>query len=402
MKILRSDLCKVVQRQRAAVITFFFCWASLQISAEIPIIAFGGVPAHESTAERFKEFREAGFDVSIENYWDVQPQQLSNILDIAHNESVRIMLKSRLLTEHPEKVAPYIKGHPALFGYYIEDEPYPATMNKTIDLYNKVRKADTTTRCYINLLPTYGIERDPNEQSSTYNDYLRQASRMNLPQISFDHYPIRDEGIRPDWYRNLEAVRRESLRTKKPFWAFVLCTPHVYYPQPTLASLRLQIYSNLAYGAQAIQYFTYWTPKPDDDYNYHDGPISLDGNRTKTYNLVKKMNLELRKILPLFDGAKVESVSHLLNIPNGTTKANKLPLNITKIKVKGKKGCILSTFKNGQHHYLAIVNKDHLSPITLTIGTRKGVVMIDKSLQERVPSSSYQVSGGDMLLFRLS
>jgi hypothetical protein len=69
--------------------------------------------------------------------------------------------------------------------------------------------------------------------------------------------------------------------------------------------------------------------------------------------------------------------------------------------VKGKKGCILSTFKNGQHHYLAIVNKDHLSPITLTIGTRKGVVMIDKSLQEWVPSSSYQVSGGDMLLFKL-
>ena len=108
MKILRSDLCKVVQRQRAAVITFFFCWASLQISAEIPIIAFGGVPAHESTAERFKEFREAGFDVSIEHYWDTPPQQLRNILDIAHNESVRIILKSRLLTEHPEKVAPYI------------------------------------------------------------------------------------------------------------------------------------------------------------------------------------------------------------------------------------------------------------------------------------------------------
>jgi len=386
---------------RAAIITFFFCWASQQISAEIPIIAFGGVPAHESTGERFKEFREAGFDVSMENYWDVQPQQLRNILDIAHNESVRIMLKSRLLTEHPEQVVPYIKGHPALFAYYIEDEPYPATMNETIDIYKKIRKVDTTTRCYINLLPTYGIERDPDEQSNTYDDYLQQASRMSLPQISFDHYPICDDGIRRDWYRNLEAVRRESLRTKKPFWAFVLCTPHIYYPQPTLASLRLQIYSNLAYGAQAIQYFTYWTPKPNDDYDYHDGPISHDGKRTKTYNLVKSMNMELRKILPLFDGAKVESVSHLLNIPNGTTKANKLPLNITKIKVKGKKGCILSTFKNGQHHYLAIVNKDHLSPITLTIRTRKGVVMIDKSLQEWVPSSSYQVSGGDMLLFKL-
>ena len=30
-------------RLRAAIMTFFFCWASQQISAEIPIIAFGVV-----------------------------------------------------------------------------------------------------------------------------------------------------------------------------------------------------------------------------------------------------------------------------------------------------------------------------------------------------------------------
>ena len=34
------------------------------------------------------------------------------------------------------------------------------------------------------------------------------------------------------------------------------------YPVPTVAMLRLQMYSNLAYGAQGLQYYRYYIPKP--------------------------------------------------------------------------------------------------------------------------------------------
>lgn len=42
-----------------------------------------------------------------------------------------------------------------------------------------------------------------------------------------------------------------------PFWAFALALSHKldnthFYRIPTLAELRLQVFSNLAYGAQAI------------------------------------------------------------------------------------------------------------------------------------------------------
>ena len=57
-----------------------------------------------------------------------------------------------------------------------------------------------------------------------------------------------------------------------------------------MGSLRLQVYANLAYGAKGIQYYTYWTPKAHDNYDYHDGPISYTGEKTKTYSLVKSMN----------------------------------------------------------------------------------------------------------------
>lgn len=373
----------------------------IPVKAEIPIIAFAGVPPHESTAARFKEFREAGFDVSIENYWDLPPQRIKNILDIANQQNIRLMVKSNLLQDNPKQIVRYIKGHPALYAYYIEDEPMPDRIEETRKLLQIIRKEDSVTRCYLNLLPTYGIEPSDDNDSNMYEQYLRQASNLSLPQISFDHYPITTKGIRKDWYRNLEAVRQESLRTGKPFWAFVLCTPHIYYPQPTLASLRLQIYSNLVYGAQGIQYFTYWTPSPTSEYDYHQGPIGTNGERTKTYDLVKCMNEELRQLTPLFDGAVIESIGHLVKIPKGTTKATKMPLNIRKLKVKGKDGCIVSTLKKGNHLYLAIVNKDEQGPLTLTIKAKNGVHMLNKNLEEKPLQPSYQMSGGNMFVFKL-
>ena len=83
--------------------------------------------------------------------------------------------------------------------------------------------------------------------------------------VSFDHYPVISDGkgpasLRGEWYENLEIVSAAARKAGKPMWAFALSVPHSSYPAPTPAHLRLQVFSNLAYGAQVIQYFTYWTP----------------------------------------------------------------------------------------------------------------------------------------------
>jgi hypothetical protein len=234
-----------------------------------------------------------------------------------------------------------------------------------------------------------------------YKQYLKQASAIGLPFISFDFYPIRDFGIRETWYSCLEDVRHESLRTGKPFWAFALCTPHCDYPQPTIESLRLQIYSNLAYGAQAIEYFTYWTPKPTDEWNFHDAPISIDGRRTKNYPLVKRMNQELRGLLPLFDKAEIQTVNHMVKIPEGTTKLKRIPTNIKKLKITGRQGAIISTFKKNGHLYMAVVNKDYQSDMELYISAKRNVTMLTKQLKETTIRTNYKIGGGDMLIFKL-
>ena len=113
------------------------------------------------------------------------------------------------------------------------------------------------------------------------------------------------------------------------------------------------------------------------------------------------MNQELRGILPLFDGAEIVSVNHLLRIPNGTSKLKSSPLNINSLKVIGRKGAIVSTMNKNGHKYMLIVNKDHMQSMRLLIKAKNTVRQVTKKLSEAAVKESYTLSGGDMLIFRL-
>lgn len=376
--------------------------STLLIQAEIPIVAYYGVPLSYSNVNRFKEFREAGFDVSICFYDDTPVDTLLRILDDARKSDVRLIISSGWVSVQPNVGIPRLKNHPALYGYFLQDEPWPKDIQETTQRYRAMARYDTSKPTYVNLLPDYGDELPDEIKMPAYTQYLQATSAIGLPFISFDFYPIRDSGIRDTWYSCLEDVRRESQRTRKPFWAFALCTPHVDYPQPTIEMLRLQIYSDLAYGAKAIEYFTYWTPKPTDEWDFHDAPISLDGQRTQNYALVKRMNQELRTILPLFDEARIISVNHMGRIPKGTTKLSHVPANIKKLKISGKRGAIISTMQKDGHLYMVVVNKDYQGNLQLNLTANETVKMVSKSLKEIAIKSDYIISGGDMLLFKLN
>ena len=373
----------------------------LPIQAEIPIVAYYGIPLEYSNISRFKEFKEAGFDVSICFYNDTPVDTLLRILDDAQKSNIRLLISSGWVSVQPHVGIPRLKNHPALYGYFLQDEPWPKDIQETKRLYQAMARYDTKKPTYVNLLPDYGDGTPREIKMPPYRQYLQEASTIGVPFISFDFYPIRYFGIRKSWYSCLEDVRQESLRTRKPFWAFALCTPHGDYPQPTIEMLRLQIYSDLVYGAQAIEYFTYWTPKETNQWDFHDGPISADGQRTKTFPLVKRMNQELRGLLPLFDGAKVQTVNHMVKIPEGTKKLQQIPINIKKLKVTGRQGAIISTFMKEGHLYMAVVNKDYQSDMKLYISARRNVTMVTKQLKETTVKSSYNIGGGDILLFKL-
>ena len=380
---------------------FLFC-LPVSVAAEIPILGFIGAYSADHRLEDYRAMRDAGFDVSVDGYDSIGEITLS--LNLARQVGIKLMVAGRQIMDFPAETAEAIRNHPALFGYMLGDEPRMDDFDTYKHRYHAIRAADSTHLCYQNLFPYYGDELLETIGAASYEEYLRKFSEIPLPQISFDFYPIWDYDIRPTWYYTLEAVRRESLRTGVPFWAFVLSTPHVGYPQPTLEMLRLQIYSNLAYGAQAIQYFTFRTPPPDDTYDYHNGPITLEGQKTETYNIVRDMNRELREAIPFFDGCTVERVGHLLEVPLGTERFNGAPRGLRRLKVVGTRGAVVSVLRQGDKRYLAVVNKDFETDLRVDIAFFSPRRPLWPKAFAKAPAASSQsltLSGGNLLIFEL-
>lgn len=368
---------------------------------EMPIIAYMGVPYDKTSDEHFRTFSECGFNVSLYVYPNLS--QMIRACHIAHKYGVKILGHCTDTHQYPRSAASVMRNVPGFFGYVLQDEPIADEIRALQKEMTQLEQADDTHCFYINLHPYYNEGTLRHLKTSTYEEYLDIASSTSCRQISFDYYPVTTEGLRDGWYHNLEMIRRQSLKAKKPFWGFVLSVPHWVYPQPTMGSLRLQVYSNLAYGAQAIQYFTYWTPKPDGIFDYHNGPIDANGNITKTYRLVQEMNRELRRVSKLFYGAKVLSVRHLGKLSLGTQEQTAVPENLQSLKVSGRRGAVISTFEQDGHRYVGIVNKDYRHDMTLQVKVKNDIPRrITKDLQEEQVKSSYTIGAGDILIIRLT
>ncbi len=349
------------------LIIVLWVFSSLASAAErFPIHAWIGVPAEQTTLVRYKELAECGFTSSFSGFPNAKA--VAAALDIAHEAGVKLIISLPDLAKEPEATARQFMTHPALAGYYLQDEPSAADFPRLAKWLVRIESVDKSHPCYINLFPTYASAQQLG--CPTYQEHVdRFIEQVPVRLVSFDHYPIVNEAIRPDWYQNLEIIRAASLRAGKPFWAFCLSVAHGPYPIPTIAHLRLQAHSNLAYGAQCIQYFTYWTPGSDATFTFHDAPIDQKGNRTATYAVVKEMNAEIQSLGSIFLGCKVHSVWHTGPQPAGTVLYEPAaPV----LSLDTDAPALVSHLTKSGRHYLAIVNRDLKTDMKLQIAFAPG------------------------------
>ena len=326
--------------------------AELPAADRIPVLAWAGPPQAETNAERYRELADAGFTHNYSSFSNAD--EMEKALNVAQAAGIRQFINIPELESAPEKIAERFKAHPALAGYYLRDEPSASDFPKLAEWTKRIQAVDATHPCYINLFPNYGTP--AGYGTATYPEYLdRFVKEVPVPWISFDHYPVVGKTVRGEWYENLELVRAAAKAANKPFWAFALAVAHNPYPIATLEHLRLQVFSNLAYGAQGIQYFTYWTLK-SPHWNFHEGPIDNEGKRTAVYDRVKQVNAEIKALSPVFLGAKVIQVSHTGPKPSGT-RAYESEAPVVAFDA-GAKGALVSLLAKGRQRHLVIVNRD--------------------------------------------
>ena len=323
--------------KRVRINTLLLCCAATLLGAgilgaqpklpqkEIPILAWYGIPADEAKVERFQELKDAGFTLNFRGYSNAD--EVVKALDAAQKVGVKIIAACPELRNDTEATVKRFMKHPALAGYFLRDEPLSSDFPALGEWARKVQAVDDKHFCYLNLFPNGGKEHLDALGVQSYREYVSRFDReVPMQFLSFDHYPITYDGMKPEWYENLEEFSDESKKAGKDFWAFAMATKHWKYPHPTLATLRLQMFSDLAYGAQGLQYFTYWTPVNSEGFDYEFGPIGLDGKRTVAYDRVRAMNQELKALSGIFVGAKVISVRHTGDrIPRGTKRLTALP-----------------------------------------------------------------------------
>jgi hypothetical protein len=341
----------------------------------LPILAWAGPPEQQCTPERLKELAEAGFTHNLSSVGSADG--MAKVLDVAKAVGVKMFVTVPELASDPEGTAKRFKGHPALAGYSLRDEPSAGDFDGLAKWARRIQSVDPDHPCYINLYPNYCPAAALGNAS--YREHVAQfVKQVPVPLLSFDHYPIVGESVRPEWYENLEIVSAAAREANKPFWAFALATAHGAYPVPTAAQLRLQAYSDLAYGAQGLEYFTYWTPTPGT-WDFHDGPITPDGKRTVVYERVREVNRELQAIRGVFVGSRVISLGHTgKEIPAGTRRYEPRE-GVKSLETEGK-GAVVSVLEKGGRRFLVVVNRDMQAAMKLRVGTdaAAGAKRVDK------------------------
>jgi hypothetical protein len=366
---------------------------------QIPILAWYGIPAGETTLARYLELKESGITCNFSSFPDVA--SMSEALDIARQAGIKMIVSCPELKSNPEETVKRFMNHPAVAGYMLRDEPGRADFPDLGSWAKRIRAVDDNHFCYLNLFPNYANEEQLG--TKTYQEHVDLFIREVPVQIlSFDHYPVIGDSLRPQWYENLEIFSAAARKAGKPFWAFSLAVAHGPYPVATVAQMRLQVFSDLAYGAQGIQYFTYWTPL-DTVWKFNNAPITPDGKRTEVYDRIKTVNREIRDLSPVFLGARVISVAHTgASIPQGTRRLTSLPQPFRSLNTEGA-GAVVSVLENGGISYLVVVNRDfnHTMKLTVDCDPRVDKVLKDGSaVQSGAYLPTQVIDPGDMAIFR--
>lgn len=248
-------------------------------------------------------------------------------LDLAEKHGLKAIIQDGRITAKGFRDPEFAKGldavvadyasHPALWGYYITDEPNAAQFENLAAINQRLIGKDPKHVPFINLFPTYA---DAGQLGNpTYEKHVSSFLEIVRPRLlSYDHYALFKDGIRHDYFENLEIVRRQGLEHKTPFNYILLAVPHFGYRNPTEEDLRWQVNTALAYGARGIMYFTYSSlPRTKDFEGWGEAIIGHDGKPTAKYEQVTRINGEIKALAPTLLSLTSTAVYHTVPLPSG-------------------------------------------------------------------------------------
>lgn len=266
----------------------------------------------------------------------------SDKLDLCSKYGLKVLVEQAT----PE-IAKKIADHPALWGYYLIDEPYPESEFPPLaDKINSMRQADPRHPSFINVLSTTG-------------DFLRTYMEVVKPEIlSFDYYTWFWGSDR--YYEKLEQFREAAMLANVPLTSCIETSASpsesFEYISGNAEKLRLSVYTNLTYGVKGVQWF-------------HAKGLFENGttNLSKSGRDIAQLNKEMKAIGPVLVNLRSTDVFNTAPLPKGTREA---PTEhwVHVIGEENMGGLVLGMFKdrdrnafadNVETDYFMVANRDY-------------------------------------------
>ena len=339
-----------------------------------PIVTYWAGPAMTDAVAR--QMAEGGWNV----VWCSEKE-----LDVAQRHGLRAQLRDGLLSpqalddparrEKLDALIDRVRNHPALYCYYITDEPSAGEFPDLGKIVAYLGQSDPAHLAYINLFPTYANNKQLGTQGDkvpAYREHLRQYVEIVKPSlISYDHYQFATDGDLDGYFLNLAMIRRSALDAGVPFLNIVqACSWTPVRRVPSGDEMRYLVYTTAAYGGQGMSYYVYCHPG-------HEGAIALaDGTPTPIYHALKSLNREFVAI-----AGELQPLESLAVYHAGMTPPGALPLpadvpfhldppmpGLDYSPPERVRGALLGYFgKAGRPSHVVLVNLDYKTETTLTL-----------------------------------
>jgi hypothetical protein len=379
--------------------------AAKEVPPEEFIISFWlGLPPEDNTPERFREMADAGFNLVMPGYVPAPDKAKSinlNILNLSAKHGMKAMIADPRITEadpsakdFSEKVAAAVAdyvSHPALYGYFVADEPGNSGIPRVAAICQALLAKDSKHLPFVNLLPIHATsclggyaftnaDAQFPQIVKDYDNHLERYLTLVKPKLlSYDEYdliegggpiPLEGNGMLGMYFPNLEKIRDKGLKYRIPFNNIILVTPHKHafgtYRDPTFEELRFLVYTTLAYGGRGIMYFTYASVPEFGS----DGIIARNGKKSKHYDEVSRLNREIRALARVFCTLRSEEVYHVGRMPK---LGRPLPKDGLVRQVDGADAVVSYFFNAEGLRYVMVVNKDYAKGHSIAITFRQPV-----------------------------
>ena len=331
---------------------------------QFAIMAWGGSP---SDPEQLALMKQAGLNISgfcrVQDLEKVRAAGLACFVSDrrANGYDWEKLPPESEIRRNVAELAREIADNPAVLGFYLRDEPHASLMPGLGRVAALLGEALPGRWPYVNLFP-YRVSPE-RLGASSYEAYVRMlVDVVKQPFLSYDNYSLVGGEMLDYFYTNLEIIRRLSLESGKPFWNCVLANAHFNYMEPSDATFHLQAYATMAYGGRGIQYFTYFTPPIG---NYRLGAVDQFGHRTRTWEMLRRINLQIHVLAPVLVRLRSTGVYHYPDVPDqGRPLAESRLVAGVEMTQRYVRPPVMGRFLVGEFEdpegrpYLMLVNKD--------------------------------------------